>query len=34
MKNIYNIRMKEYVNELTFISEKLQSYDELLSKKK
>lgn len=31
MKNIYNIRMKEYVTELTYISEKLYSYDELLS---
>ena len=25
--------MKEYVTELTFISEKLQKYDELLTKK-
>ncbi|KRX01515.1 P-loop containing nucleoside triphosphate hydrolase [Pseudocohnilembus persalinus] len=33
MKNIYNIRMKEYVTELTYISEKLYSYDELLSQK-
>lgn len=31
MKNIYNIRMKEYVTELTYISDKLYSYDELLS---
>ena len=33
MKDIYNTRMKEYVTELTFISEKLQKYDEILSKK-
>jgi len=33
MKEIYNSRMKEYVTELTFISEKLQKYDEILSKK-
>ncbi|KRX08676.1 P-loop containing nucleoside triphosphate hydrolase [Pseudocohnilembus persalinus] len=34
MKQLYNTRMKEYVTELTFISEKLQKYDELLSKRK
>ena len=33
MKEIYNSRMKEYVTELTFISEKLKKYDEILSKK-
>jgi kinesin family member 6/9 len=33
MKELYNTRMKEYVTELTFISEKLQQYDELLSLK-
>lgn len=33
MKDIYNTRMKEYVTELTFISEKLQKYDEILSRK-
>ena len=33
MKEIYNSRLKEYVTELTFISEKLQKYDEILSKK-
>lgn len=34
MKAIYNTRMKEYVTELTFISEKLKKYDEILTKKK
>ncbi|CAD8100177.1 unnamed protein product [Paramecium sonneborni] len=34
MKDLYNIRMKEYVTELTFISEKLQKYDEILTRKK
>jgi kinesin family protein 6/9 len=33
MKEIYNSRMKEYVTELTFISEKLQKYDEILTRK-
>lgn len=33
MKDLYNSRMKEYVTELTFISEKLQKYDEILTKK-
>ena len=30
MKAIYNTRMKEYVTELTFISEKLKKYDDIL----
>jgi kinesin family protein 6/9 len=34
MKAIYNTRMKEYVTELTFISEKLKKYDDILTKKK
>ncbi|CAD8161778.1 unnamed protein product [Paramecium octaurelia] len=34
MKDLYNTRMKEYVTELTFISEKLQKYDEILTRKK
>ena len=34
MKAIYNTRMKEYVSELTFISDKLKKYDEILTKKK
>jgi kinesin family protein 6/9 len=33
MKELYHNRMKEYVTELSFISEKLHKYDELLSKK-
>lgn len=33
MKDLYNTRMKEYVTELTFISEKLQKYDEILTRK-
>jgi kinesin family protein 6/9 len=33
MKELYNSRMKEYVTELTFISEKLQKYDEILTRK-
>lgn len=34
MKNLYNTRMKEYVTELTFISEKLSKYDEIINKRK
>ena len=34
MKAIYNTRMKEYVTELTFISDKLKKYDDILTKKK
>ena len=34
MKLMYNKRMKEYVSELTFISEKLKIYDSLLHKRK
>ena len=33
MKELYNTRMKEYVTELTFISEKLIKYEELITKK-
>jgi kinesin family protein 6/9 len=33
MKGMYNTRMKEYVTELTFISEKLEKYDEILNKR-
>jgi hypothetical protein len=33
MKEMYNNRMKEYVTELTFISEKLEKYDEILNKR-
>ncbi len=31
MKMLYNNRMKEYVTELTFISEKLSKYDEIIT---
>lgn len=34
MKEIYHSRMQEYISELTDISQKLQKYDYLLSKKK
>lgn len=34
MKDLYQYRMKEYITELTFISEKLHKYDELLTRKK
>jgi len=34
MKANYNTRMKEYVTELTFISDKLKKYDDILTKKK
>lgn len=33
MKDIYNNRMREYVSELNYISNKLEKYDEILSKK-
>lgn len=33
MKEIYHSRMQEYISELTDISQKLQKYDYLLSKK-
>lgn len=33
MRDMYNSRMKEYVNELNYISNKLEKYDEILTKK-
>ncbi len=33
IKELYHNRMKEYVTELSFISEKLHKYDELLTKR-
>ena len=33
MKEVYSSRMSEYVKELTFISEKLNRYDAILSEK-
>ena len=33
MRDLYNRKMREYATELTFISEKLQKYDEILTRK-
>ena len=33
MRELYNRKMREYATELTFISEKLQKYDEILIRK-
>ena len=33
MRDIYNFRMREYIEELTKIQMKLKKYDDILSKK-
>ncbi len=33
IRDLYNNRMKEYINELNYISNKLEKYDEILTKK-